>query len=233
MLLLYLSIEVSLLSLVAISVDRFLLVFYPLKMFMTTKRAQIFIGTIWLAGTFFTAPLAAKTLVYEYGHLRYCSFSLSSWSTIRAYFLFCLLVFIILPLTMMVVFYTSILVKLFRQKTPGENSAVNQEHSNKRNRKVLLMLVTIVTLTFVCWLPFWSANMNCMLTFSHSSCNSLLYLLLLAFANCALNPCVYVVFNEHFRLGFYRILRAVFCPSWMKSKCRNRVNDDSLSARDN
>ena len=134
MFLLYLSIEVSLLSLVAISVDRFLLVFYPLKMFMTTKRAQIFIGTIWLAGTFFTAPLAAKALVYEYGHLRYCSFSLSSWSTIRAYFLFCLLVFIILPLTMMVVFYTSILVKLFRQKTPGENSAVNQEHSNKRNR---------------------------------------------------------------------------------------------------
>ena len=34
-----------------------------------------------------------------------------------------------------------------------------------------------------------------------------------------LNSCVYVIFNESFRVGFYRILYSVFFPSWVRRKC--------------
>ena len=230
----YLSIYVSLLSLVVITVDRFLLVFYPLKMFITAKRARIIIGTIWLMGTIFTAPLAAQATLLEYGDSKACFFSLPI-DVIHTYFITCLVVFVVLPLTTMVVLYSSIVVKLFRQKTPGANSAVNQEHSKKRNRKVLLMLVTVATLTIVCWLPYWSAYLDCILKLSTSSCNSLLHLQVITFANCALNPCAYVIFNENYRFGFYQILLAVLCPSWVRGKCcEHQVSpNESVSSRIN
>ena len=228
----YLSIEVSLLSLAVITVDRFLLVFFPHKTLITAKCARILIGMIWLMGTIFTAPLAAQTTLYEFRNFKNCYIELSM-NAFRAYFVTCLVVFVVLPLTTMVVLYSSIVVKLFRKTIPGEHSAVNQENSNKRNRKVLLMLVTIVILTIVCWLPYWSAYIDCVLSITSSSCNSFLYLQVLAFANCALNPCAYVVFNENFRLGFYRILRTVFCFSCVRYRCcKNQVSNDSLSTRD-
>ena len=232
-LLFYVSVEVSLLSLGAITVDRFLLVFYPLKTFITVKRARIIIGTIWLTGTIFTAPLAAQTTLLEYRHFKVCSSSLSK-NAIRAYSITGLVVFVVLPLTTVVVLYSSTVVKLFRQKTPGQNPVVIQEHSNKRNRKVLLMLVTVVTITVVCWLPYWLAYINCIMTSAIAFCNSLLYLQVLAFANCALNPCAYVIFNKSFRVEFYQILCIVFCRSCFRSNyCQHQVfpNDFVFSKR--
>ena len=230
----YLYIEVSLLSLVVITVDRFLLVFYPHKRIITARRARILIGTIWLVGAVFTSPMAAHATSYEYRRYKFCYLGLSV-SANKAYFTTCLIVFLVLPLVTMVVLYSSIVVKLFRQKPPGENSIVNQEHSNKRNRKVLLMLATIVTLTIVCWLPYWSAYIDCILALASKSCNSIVYLRVLMFANCALNPCVYIIFNENFRVGFYRVLCSVFCPECIRSSCcQNQVFPNrSASSRDN
>ena len=231
-LLFHLSIDVSLLSLAVVTVDRFLFVFYPLNRFITAKCARILIGTTWLLGAVFSAPLAATTTVTEHRHFKVCFFSLPM-NDLRAYFKTFLVVFVALPLMTMVVLYSSIVVKLFQQKIPGENSALYQEHANKRNRKVLLMLVTISTLTIVCWLPYWSVYIGCKLAYPSSSCSSLLLLEVLAFGNCALNPCVYAIFNENFRSGFYRISCALFCPTWIRSRCcRNQVNNDPLPVRD-
>ena len=222
-LLLGLSIEVSLLSLAVITVDRFLLVFFPHKRFITSKRALILIGTIWLTGSIFIVPLAVQTTLHESRDFKGCILSLPR-NVVRAYFITCLVVFLVLPLTTMVIMYSSIVVRLFGQRTPGANSAVNQEHSNKRNRKVLSMLVTIVTFVIVCWMPIWPVYIDCIITSATTACDSLMYLQVLAFANCALNPCAYVIFNENFRVAFYRILRAVFCPSWLGiGCCQNQV----------
>ena len=211
-------IEISLLSLVLITVDRFLLVFYPHKRFFTAQRARLLIGTIWLMGAIFTFPMTAYATSYEYWHFKFCFLSFPM-HVIRPFFTCCLVLFLVLPLLTMVVLYSCKVVKLFRQKTPGENSTVNQEHSNKRNRKLLLMLFTIVTLTIACWLPFWSAKIDCILTSAFTSCNSVLYLRVLVFANSALNPCAYAIFNESFRVGFHQILCTVFYPSWVKISC--------------
>ena len=215
-LLFFLSIFVSLLSLGVITVDRFLFVFYPYKTFITAKRARILIGTMWLIGIIFTAPLAAKGTIHEYRHVKVCTIKTSTNPT-QAYIITCSTVFVVLPLATMVVLYSSVVVKLFQQKITGENSNVNREHLNKRNKKVLVMLVTIVILALVCWLPYWLAELDCILPSEFASCKSVLYLQVLSFANCALNPCVYAIFNERFRDGFYRVLCLLFCPSWVRS----------------
>ena len=227
-------IGVSLLSLAIITVDRFLLIFYPHKIFITAKRARILIGTIWLIGIIFNIPLAVQTQMHEHRHQMTWSIGSNTLSkkTTQVFFIASLVVLLVLPLATMVSLYASIVIKLFRQKMPGEKSTVNQEHSNKRNRKVLLMLVTIVTLTIVCWLPYWSANIDCVLKFrSAVSCSLRSYLRVLALASCALNPCVYVIFNESFRLGFDRILYALFCACSARGVCcKNRVLSNGESA---
>ena len=165
---------VSLLSLGVITVDRFLLVFYPHKKFITIKRARIFIGMMWLIGIIFTVPLAAKSTIYEYRHVKVCIIK-SSTSVIRAYVITCWIIFVVLPLITMMVLYSSIAVKVFRQKTPGEKSALKKEHSNKRNRKVLVMLVTIVILAILAcagcptgwwyYIAFWNQRLQLAITY--------------------------------------------------------------------
>ena len=223
----HLPIGVSLLSLAIITVARFLLIFNPHKIFTTVKRARILIGTRWLIGIIFNISLAVQTQMHEHRHQMTCSIGSNNLSkkTTQVFFIASLVVLLVLPFATMVSLYASIVIKLFRQKMPGEKSTVNQEHSNKRNRMVLLMLVTIVTLTIVCWLPYWSANIDCVLKFrSAVSCSLRSYLRVLALASCALNPCVYVIFNESFRLGFYRILFALFCACSARGVCsKNRA----------
>ena len=123
-LLFFLSMVVSLSSLGVITVDRFLLVFYLHKTFITAKCARILTRTMWFIGIIFIGPLVAKATIYEHRHVNAC-FIKTSTSVIRAYAIACLIVFVVLPLTTMVVLYSSIVVKLFRQKTSGENSALN------------------------------------------------------------------------------------------------------------
>ena len=210
-LLFYLSIEVSLMSLVSITVDRFLAVFNPFNKLITTSRAAFMIAIIWLVAFGFTTPLAIHSEPYQNQYFRSCLFRNLSWKSFRDYMISGLTVFVVLPLLLMIILYSSIVVKLFRQKTPGELSVIFQEQRNRRNRKVLLMLFIVVTVTTVCWLPYFSVFTACVLADEVESCYLDLYFQILAFANCALNPCVYIIFIESFREGFYRILSSVFC----------------------
>ena len=225
----YLSIEMSLLNLAAITVDRFIGVLYPFKRFFTNRSAKIVIGVMWLVGTLFNIPLVIKSTLFEIKDqsFRFCTFNFPL-NDLRVFMITFFLVFIVLPLLIMVILYSSIVVKLFQQKAPGENSTINKENRYRRNRKVLVMIVVVVSLTIVCWLPFFSVYVDCLMTFTAFSCKSIPYLQILAFANCALNPCFYVVFHDCFRSSLYGLFRAAFRLNICRCAClRNRVDNDS------
>ena len=207
----YLSIEMSLLNLAAIAVDRFIAVFYPFKKFFTNRSAKIVIGVMWLVGTLFNIPLVIKSTLFENKdqYFRFCAFTFLL-DDLRVFMITFFIAFIVLPLLTMVILYSSIVVKLFQQKAPGENSTINREQRYRRNRKVLVMVVVVISFTIVCWLPFFSVYVDCLMTFPAFSCKSIPYLQILAFANCALNPCLYVVFHDNFRSGLYALFRAAF-----------------------
>ena len=57
------------------------------------------------------------------------------------------------PLLAMALLYSKIVLHMWNRRAPGEHIDKNQRHIEKQKRKVVTMLVTIVTLFAICWLP--------------------------------------------------------------------------------
>ena len=111
----------------------------------------------------------------------------------------------VVPLLTMVFLYAKIVLHMWNRRAPGEHIDKNHRHIEKQKRKVVTMLITIVTLFAICWLP---AHVNHFLyTFDYQlflclPTSFIFTLYFLTHVNTAINPCLYLIFNESFREGF-------------------------------
>ena len=64
------------------------------------------------------------------------------------------ILFIYIPVLLLVIFYSSILIKLRTQAHPGEQSSNIEQQRQRRNRNVLCMSIAIISLFVFCWLSF-------------------------------------------------------------------------------
>jgi len=71
------------------------------------------------------------------------------------YILAIFVVFYYIPVALLVILYSIIVVKLKKQKIPGEQSVITEQQRAKRNRNVLKMAIAIVVGFVLCWVP-WS-----------------------------------------------------------------------------
>ena len=209
----FMTIDVSLLSLIAIAVNRFLLVFYPFKRLITPKIALFVIISIWLLSLIFAGSLipgvGIRKVEFANTFKLYCSMKFWEDITLSIYLIFHFVVFIIWPLLTMVLLYSAIAIKIWCRKLPGNPSLSRHEFNDRLNQKVLVMLLTVVVLFSVCWVPFWVLitlpyNVQSVLDICFYITESI------ACANCALNPFVYAAFNEEFRKAFKKILQPFF-----------------------
>ena len=220
-LLFYLSIDVSLLSLVAISVERFLLVFFPRKRFVTMNAARAVIGATWITGIVFTTPLVFTTKLEELLWRKSCIVGIKL-ATPFSYHIAYFAIFIVLPMLTMFILYPAIAVKLWLRRIPGNHSQVNRENRQRQNRKVLCMLLTVIILFSLCWVPYWSVVIACKAG-AFRSCSQLSHLRVLAFANCALNPLVYTIFNRNIKNGLYQIFHSCCCVPFRRRRRTNQI----------
>ena len=58
----------------------------------------------------------------------------------------------LVPLLTMAMFYSEIVLHLWKRKVPGVHIDKNQKRIEKQKRKVVTMLVTIATVFAICWL---------------------------------------------------------------------------------
>lgn len=113
----------------------------------------------------------------------------------------------------MAVLLTKISLHLRKRRVPGEQIDKNSQRIREQSRKVIFMLVTIVTIFALCWLP---AHVHYFLvTFDFKTYSCLPTSLVLTFyfithANTAINPCLYLIFNDSFREAFKQQVRNRF-----------------------
>ena len=196
------------------------MVFFPYKRFITLKTARVIVGLTWTTSMVFTIPLVlTKKLEKSLGQ-KSCIVGVklrTQYSYLVAYFI----IFVMLPLLTMLVLYPAIAVKLWHRKIPGNQSQINQRNRLQQNRKILTMFVTVVFFFSLCWVPYWSAVIACDGN-ALTACLLLSYFRVLAFSNCALNPIVYVLFNNNFKNGLYQLFRNRCCAG--RNSFRKRTN---------
>ena len=210
------SSTVSVQSLVLIAVDRFGAVVFPLRSpLISSKLCPFFILATWIVAIAVNSPVLFVNKLVEYPEGLFCE---QHWnevsgesSSFENYIVSYIVVFTFIPLALIAILYIIIYLKLRSQKIPGEQSANAGQHRQQRERNVLKMSIAIVFGSAVCWLPhtiLWFIRLYTdTIIWPNCGVSYFVYLVdFMALANCAINPCICLIFSRNCRNG----LKALF-----------------------
>ena len=188
------------LTILAIAVDRVFAVYFPFKKIITRKVCFIIIFLTWFISTLFASPMLYYAELKSKQGVTICNLTkkgiLKTWYTVLAGILATTLI-------TMATLYTAIGVKLGRRKLPGNASQTRNRRREKRNRDIFKMLITLIIVFHVCSLPILALQLSYALGFYEllKIYQIRFIALLLFFLNGAVNPIIYLTFNESFRDG--------------------------------
>ncbi|KTG32767.1 hypothetical protein cypCar_00041057 [Cyprinus carpio] len=209
----------SILSLLAIAIDRFLRVKIPTRynIIVTQRRAWVAVGLCWLisfltglvpmAGWHRTPPINVSTTAIE------CQFTNVMCMDYMVYFNF--FVWVVVPLTIMIGLYAEIFRVICRQLNRRAEATCDSSKYYRKELKLAKSLALILFLFALCWLPLHIMNS---IVFFCPTCNvpkSAFYVgIFMSHVNSALNPVVYAFRIQRFRDTLIHIIqRFVLCKT--------------------
>ena len=231
-----LSIACSILTLTAIAIERFCSVMFPFKRIITLKVAKAMMAGIWITSFAITIPFFFHIRVEDYygDGVFYCVEDWSPLDTVAASKVFQIVFFVSLyacPLTLIFVLYLSIGVKLWRRQAKTEVSSLGNSHRRMRMTvRVTKMLIASVVAFTLCWLP---QHVTLFINYFMLHICPPEYMwfggTLLAYANSAMNPIIYVAFHPDYRKQLKVILARCFpiCVGLCNTRIGNGLNLNS------
>ena len=229
------SVSCSILSLTAIAVERFCSIMFPFKRIITLKIAKAIMVVIWMISFCITIPFFFHIKVEDfYGDgVFYCVEDWSPLDTTFALQVFQVVFFTLLyacPLMFIFVLYLSIGVHLWKRQAQRAVSSLGKSPRRMRMTvQVTKMLVASVVAFALCWLPQHVALFINYFMLDRCPPEFLWFGgTLLAYANSAMNPIIYVAFHSEYRKQFKVILRRCFhlCTPACKTHTGNGLNLD-------
>ena len=207
----------SILTVVAISFDRFLAVIFPLRSsLLTIPRTKVIIIFIWLTAIAFRVPMAYSASLHNLNGKPNCYIVLDETfgdGTKKVYYFLNLFSLFVIPFFIILILYTAILVTLKKRTPPQVDTTMNinpwQQRKEETTRRVLQLATAVVMAFIICWFLYFIR----LILFSYNvdvSCHILFLHLFLAHSNSAINPCLYVVFSESYRHGVKNIILQYF-----------------------
>ncbi|KAG8185434.1 hypothetical protein JTE90_022365 [Oedothorax gibbosus] len=218
------SVSASINTLVAISIDRFLAICFPLKCQMTTSIARKIIGIIWIFSMFITIPWGLYfelVQVHPTDEALYCVERWPHQSSEKMYFFVANLgLCYVLPLSVITACYVGIWIKVRRRNIPGETRGTNADAVIQKSKiKVVKMMVIVVATFALSWLPLYIifTMVKSGVTLEENSWSEEIFAVMIPIAqwlgslNSSTNPILYTFCNKKFRKGFLAIIKSRSC----------------------
>ncbi|XP_076831043.1 prokineticin receptor 1b [Brachyhypopomus gauderio] len=155
------SLYVSTNALLAIAVDRYMAIVYPLRPRMKHQTAYCLITGVWVVPVLISVPSAYFTSVTKvpHGANRTKTFCAQIWTVdqqlyYRSYFLFIFAVEFLSPVIAMALCYVRISKELWFKSVPGFQTEQIRKRLRCR-RKTVMVLIGILTAYILCWAPYY------------------------------------------------------------------------------
>lgn len=212
---------VSVLTIVAFSMERLLAICYPLRVYMMSgfKRAVRIIAAIWVVSILCGAPFGLYT------RIEYLRFPVGSQAILKQSALcrmrddtpipvweLSAIIFYVIPTILLVAFYSRMAIEIHRQSKHGHalgvrhSSSSSQSNRSKSRRTVVKMLVVVVITFFVCWSPYHIQHLLVPYLKEAEAVllNTVLFIVsgLFYYTSCTINPIIYNVMSRRYRNAF-------------------------------
>ncbi|XP_059609125.1 neuropeptides capa receptor isoform X2 [Phlebotomus argentipes] len=221
------STYVSVLTIVAFTMERFLAICHPLHLYTMSgfKRAVRIIGALWVVSFLSAVPFGVYTKIHYIPYpdkndsiildSAFCGLLGNPKGFLLLELSTC--IFFIIPMIVMVVLYTKIGLRI-RSRTRHtvalgvqQGSLHNESRQTQSRKAIIRMLAAVVIFFFVCWVPFHAQRLlylygqqwdyygivNEWLFF----CGGVLY-----YISCTINPILYNVMSHRYRVAFKETL---------------------------
>ncbi|XP_077999641.1 QRFP-like peptide receptor [Glandiceps talaboti] len=218
----------SILTLTVIAGDRFFAIIFPLKWRETKARTCIIaIVIVWGVSVCINIPLL---IVVEYEEWRNDDINITfeicweNWMPMSARNDYTIALFVftyILPLIIMLFAYGSIGRKLWTKKRPSTKRKDSTSNMDRAKRKVIKMLLAVVSAFAFCWFPFqFYVVIDDNIPEEHRLNRDYrkhvrFFFLWIGYANSAMNPIIYCGFNDSYRKNFAAMFTFSWCPKWL------------------
>ena len=214
----YSSMVASILTLVAMSFDRYLAVGYPLrtKHMRTPKKALCVAICVWVLSVLIALPWLVFYTVRIYSNLgpKEVTICADDWgkasSSRPTYFLLLFILGYAIPLVTISILSTLMVRQLWivnEYRCQGTRTL----ESIKAKRKVTRLVIVIVVVFLVCWLPshviwLWTNYFSTSWHHTYGFYYMRIFAHVLSYANSAMNPVIYAFLSQNFRKGFQKAL---------------------------
>ena len=197
----------SVLSLAAISCDRFFAIVYPVKSINTKTYLKYIVISIWVSSVLVMTPMLYAMRLGEEDGFVFCYEDWSSYfnsdTASKGYTVALFIVVYMVPFTAMLTFYSLISYFLWFRKTPGVSSSKSGKPSRKtmNRHRIIRMLLTLVLCFIICWLPLQIVTFSYFFGDNELPGGFFFASEFLIRANGAVNPIIYTLFSGRFRGG--------------------------------
>ena len=201
-------IAASVLTMAVIALDRYFAIVLPLKRVIRGAVFRGLLTAVWLVAFLTSSPFLLTMRLAELpsGTL-HCE---EDWGPLtEGAELYTIILFVIIfaiPFAAMAGLYTFICYYLWFRKVPGIPSSNNQRKATISSRKATKMLITVLVVFLFCYLPLQVASLLIYFQGVDLSLNGYFACHVLLFTNGAINPMLYAIYNERFRIGFKAVL---------------------------